>query len=187
MNKILVALKHLHTINKHRFWVLYYCHIAGITSQGLVHDLSKYSPTEFLESIKYYTGTDSPINKCKEINGVSYAWMNHKGRNKHHYEYWQDNFDKGGEPIDMPYKYALEMICDYLAAGRAYNGKSFTYEQEYEWWINKISNPVAMHEHTKAFVDIVLKQLSKGNNVKCVLDPMSTMDLYEYTGENYER
>lgn len=53
--------------------------------------------------------------------------MHHKGRNKHHYEYWQDNFDNGGNPIEMPMKYKKEMLCDYLGAGRAYHGKSFDF------------------------------------------------------------
>ena len=85
--------------------------------------------------------------------------MHHKGRNTHHYEYWQDNFDKGGQPVQMPYKDAVEMLCDYLGAGRAYMGKDFTYQKEYEWWGNKISKPIAMHEHTKTFIQHILANL----------------------------
>ena len=81
-------LGHLKTVCIHRFWVMYYCFKCGLYWQGLIHDLSKFSITEFVESAKYYTGTDSPINKCKAENGVSYAWLHHKGINKHHYEYW---------------------------------------------------------------------------------------------------
>lgn len=117
---MIAAKNHLRTVLTHKKWVFYYCCKAGIPLQGLVHDLSKFSPTEFMESINYYTGTHSPIDECKKKNGVSYAWMHHKGRNPHHYEYWQDNFDKGGQPIKMPYKYAVELLCDYLGAGRAY-------------------------------------------------------------------
>ena len=118
--KIIAAKNHLQTVLTHKKWVFYYCCKAGIPLQGLVHDLSKFSPTEFMESINYYTGTHSPIDECKKKNGVSYAWMHHKGRNPHHYEYWQDNFDKGGQPIKMPYKYAVEFLCDYRGAGRPY-------------------------------------------------------------------
>lgn len=142
-------LSHLKTVCKHKQWVFYYCCKAGIPWQGLVHDLSKFSPTEFWESVKYYQGFRSPIDYCKEINGWSAAWLHHKGRNKHHYEYWQDNFDRGGTPLPMPHKYMLEMLCDYLGAGRAYMGKAFNYTAEYEWWLNKISHSIAMHPATQ--------------------------------------
>ena len=130
-------IKHFNTICKHKYWVFHYCRKAGIVWQGIIHDLSKFSPTEFIESVKYYTGTDSPINECKKINGYSLAWLHHRGRNPHHYEYWTDNYDKGIISIDMPFKYILEMLCDYLGAGRAYQGKSFSVDTEIEWWDNR--------------------------------------------------
>ena len=121
--------------------------------------MSKFSPTEFWESAKYWSGVRSPIDACKEDKGVSKAWMHHKGRNTHHYEYWEDNFDNGGQPVQMPYKDAVEMLCDYLGAGRAYMGKNFNYQKEYEWWLNKSSKPIAMHEHTRTFIHRVLCDL----------------------------
>ena len=154
------AWKHFKKICIHKKWVLYYCQKCGITWQGIKHDLSKFSPIEFFESAKYYQGTDSPINACKSKNGYSMAWFHHKGRNPHHYEYWVDNLDQGGQPIQMPFKYALELICDYLGAGRAYLGTDFTYQKEYEWWLNKIKQPVLMHPQTKAFITNVLELLA---------------------------
>ena len=151
---------HFGKICKHKWWVFYYCCKAGIPWRGIKHDISKFSPVEFWESVKYYQGNRSPIDACKEANGVSKAWMHHKGRNTHHYEYWQDNFDKGGHPVQMPYKDAVEMLCDFLGAGRAYMGKNFTYQSEYAWWKKKISNPIAMHPQTKTFIDICLNYLS---------------------------
>ena len=79
--------------------------------RGLTHDLSKFSPTEFFESVKYYNGSRSPIELCKEKNSYSKAWLHHKGRNDHHYEYWQGDFDSGINHIKMPYKSFCEMIC----------------------------------------------------------------------------
>lgn len=161
-------LKHLKLITIHRWHVFIYCCIAGMPIRGLIHDLSKYSPTEFLESIRYYQGNRSPIDACKEINGYSKAWLHHKGRNPHHYEYWQDNFDKGGEALQMPFEYALELICDYLAAGKAYMKKDFTYIGEYKWWQGKTSNPIAMHPQTLLFVDLMLKKMVKTNSCRCI-------------------
>lgn len=143
---------HLTTVLKHKFWVGYYCFKCGLYWRGLMHDMSKFHPVEFWESVRYYTGTSSPINKCKAEKGYSKAWLHHKGINKHHYEYWQDNFDKGGEALQMPFKYALEMVCDYLGAARAYWGKEFTYVKEWEWWQEKCKI-AAMHPQTKDFVD----------------------------------
>lgn len=160
------ARKHFMKICKHKKYVFLNCCIAGIYWRGITHDLSKFSPSEFLESARYYQGDSSPINACKKENGYSNAWLHHKGRNRHHYEYWQDNFDKGGTPLKMPFIDALEMVCDYIAAGQAYSGSKFNYEDEYYiWWKDKIARPIAMHPQTKRFVDMMLfKMAQEGNN-----------------------
>lgn len=160
---ILNIFRHLKKICVHKYWVFYFCYKAGIPLQGLVHDLSKFSPTEFWESVKYYQGTSSPIDACKKANGWSAAWLHHKGRNKHHYEYWQDNFDNGGTPLEMPPKYKLEMLCDFLGAGKAYYGKDFTYIKEYDWWIAKKRKPLAMTQNDKDFISYWLKKLVINN------------------------
>ena len=152
--------KHLNKVITHKKYVSYYCSEFGIPVQGLFHDLSKFSPIEFFESVKYYQGDKSPIDACKKANGWSMAWMHHKGRNPHHYEFWMDNFDHGGTPLIMPPKYAIELICDYLGAGRAYMGNKFTYTAEFEWWLTKKANGLAMHPMMIEFVDAVLGTLA---------------------------
>lgn len=159
MIKISNIYKHFKKICVHKYWVSFYCNKAGIFWQGIIHDLSKFSPTEFWESVKYYQGNDSPINACKKDKGYSMAWFHHRGRNKHHYEMWIDDFDHGGNPLIMPYKYAVELICDYLAAGRTYMGKNFTYKKEYEWWLNKKTDTLTMHPVIQDFVELVLSDL----------------------------
>lgn len=155
--KIKNAFLHFKKICIHKYWVGKYCFRMGLYWQGITHDLSKFSPVEFFESVKYYQGTRSPIDACKEVNGYSMGWFHHRGRNLHHYEYWQDNFDKGGEPVLMPKKYAVEMLCDYLGAAKAYAGKDFTMESEWNWWLNKKSKGIAMHQSTIKFIDICLE------------------------------
>ena len=162
--------RHLFLIIRHKWIVFKLCVKIGIPWQGLIHDLSKFSPTEFIESIKYYQGTSSPIDACKKDKGWSAAWMHHKGRNKHHYEYWQDNFDNGGNPIEMPMKYKKEMLCDYLGAGRAYHGKNFNYQKELQWWNDKKSKPIAMHPNDMAFIDKYIKLLHNSNTEKSVFN-----------------
>ena len=106
---------HFNLINKHRWKVFMLCIKAGIPFRGLVHDLSKYSLIEFRESVKYFNGKKSPVVVCKKDKGYSDAWLHHKGRNKHHFEYWYD-FACENKTIIMPYQYTVEMICDILAA-----------------------------------------------------------------------
>lgn len=157
-------LGHLKTILVHKWWVFYYCCKLGIPLQGIVHDLSKFSPVEFFESVRFYQGgKSSPIPAAKKKQGYSLAWQHHKGRNKHHYEYWTDNYDLGTTCIKMPYKYVLELIADYLAAGRTYNGKNFTFVDEYEWWV-KARETRKMHQDTKDLVTSVLHGLAYSNN-----------------------
>ena len=96
--------KHLHTITKHRHKVIGHARRAGIFWQGLFHDVSKLSLTELIPSVKYYQGTRSPNEREREIYGYSKAWMHHKGRNKHHFEYWVDlnPATRQYEPVPMP-------------------------------------------------------------------------------------
>lgn len=124
---MLHPIKHFLTITKHRNAVMRHCFKAGIPIRGLLHDLSKYSPTEFLPGVKYFQGTRSPNEQERELFGFSKAWMHHKGRNRHHFEYWNDVNPKSKryEPVKMPIKYLKEMFCDRVAASKIYQGKNY--------------------------------------------------------------
>ena len=150
---------HFSTICVHKFWVFYYCCKLGIPMQGITHDLSKFSPVEFFEGVRYYTGDTSPINTAKDRKGYSDALMHHKGRNKHHYLFWMDRFDNGGYNLMMPFKYALEQIADFMAAGRVYQKKAFTFQSEYNWWLNRKKQPLAMHPALQEFNTVCLKTM----------------------------
>lgn len=121
------AWKHFKTITYHRFLVMKNCFRVGLIWQGLTHDLSKYSPTEFRVGAKYYQGTRSPNAAEREDIGYSTAWMHHKGRNRHHYEYWTDLNLKTRryEPVEMPRWYLAEMVMDRIAASKVYKGKDY--------------------------------------------------------------
>ena len=161
--------KHFKKVLLHKFWVGYFCFKFGLYRQGLLHDMSKFSPVEFWESVKYYDGTRSPIDKCKEINGYSMCWFHHRGRNKHHWEYWVDNFEKGMQPVEIPQKYVLEMFCDWLGAGIAYSGglDNFSIDSELNWWYNKRKVAV-LHKNTLAKLDKMFKNLAKLDDVRKV-------------------
>ncbi len=134
--RLINIFRHLHVVNRHRFKVFLLCLRCGIVWQGLIHDLSKYSFTEFFEGVKYFQGNRSPIEACKEDIGYSLAWLHHKGRNKHHYEYWYDYSLKENSPV-IPFKYYCEMMCDNIAAGMIYNKGSWTEYKSLEFWNNK--------------------------------------------------
>lgn len=119
---------HLKTINEHKRLVMEHCFRVGLYKQGLLHDLSKYSPAEFITGIKYYQGDKSPNAAEREEKGKSEAWLHHKGRNKHHYEYWIDYPGRGQDiaGMEMPVRYVVEMFCDRVAACKVYNKEKYT-------------------------------------------------------------
>ncbi len=149
-------LKHFHTVNKHRFLVFINSIRCGIPYRGLVHDLSKYSPTEFLISARNYSGIRSPIaNERKEEFGYSKAFIHHTRKNKHHFEYWVDVTTGDIILCPMPYKYALESCCDMISASKVYNGKNFTTDKPLEFFL-RAKEKSMMHSATKEFITSVL-------------------------------
>ena len=132
------ALKHFITITKHRHKVIAHCRKAGILRQGLFHDLSKYSLSEFISGAKYYeNGKRSPNEAERLEKGYSKAWLHHKGRNRHHFEYWTD-IDLGTKEISavkMPLRYVKEMFCDRVAASKIYKGKDYTDASPLEYFL----------------------------------------------------
>lgn len=119
--------KHLALVSRHKWEVFKLCCLAGIPWRGFIHDLSKFSPIEFWESVKYYNGHRSPLAVSREVNGYSKAWLHHQGRNKHHWEYWIDGYvTKEGYGCVIPFKFACEMVCDMIAASKVYKGKDYT-------------------------------------------------------------
>ena len=151
--------KHFMTITKHRFLVLKYCFKAGLYRQGLTHDLSKYSFTEFFLGAKYYNGARSPIGIERKTVGYSKAWLHHKGRNKHHFEYWVDlNLEeKAYKPVVMPDRYIAESFCDHLAASKVYNKKNFVPQMVIDYYYQKEKTFLPMHPITQAKFENLLK------------------------------
>ena len=156
----LTSIRHIITVLTHKYWVHKYARKFKIGKYTLLHDLSKFSPVEFNESIHYYSGIKSPIDNCKQIQGYSNAWLHHKGHNKHHWEYWVDFVDCKPVAINMPTRYKLEMLCDFFAAATVYSKSTCTFSMEYAWWQNK-RNSVIMHPETLSFIDNILEFTSE--------------------------
>jgi hypothetical protein len=149
---------HLKTITKHKWYVMKICFKAGLFLQGILHDLSKYSITEFFASAKYFQGDKSPIDAEKAKNGYSLAWQNHKTKNKHHWQYWTD-FENGELiVIEMPSKYLAEMLCDWVGAGKAYNKTSWTVEIFKNWYASN-KDKMILHTLTGLYIDLVMENV----------------------------
>ena len=170
------ALKHFNLITKHKWIVFKLCLKAGIPFRGLMHDLSKYSPTEFIESAKFYVGDHSPITEAKKANGYSKAWLHHKGRNKHHYEYWYDAKAPDKTPV-IPYKYAVEMVCDTLAAGKIYLKEKWNNNSQLEYWL-RTKDLEYINLKTAEFLEAVYKEVSE-NGIDKTINKNNLKRLYK--------
>ncbi|MFA5561652.1 MAG: DUF5662 family protein [Eubacteriales bacterium] len=156
------AIRHLCTITHHRHLVMRSCFRAGIPWQGLLHDLSKYSPVEFSVGAKYYVGDRSPNELERERLGFSYAWMHHKGRNKHHFEYWRDIHPetKQTRPVKMPLRYVAEMFCDRVAACKIYLRGRYTDGAALQYFVRGDAAS-HMHSETAAQLEAWLRLLQE--------------------------
>lgn len=158
MNKLI---GHFRTITKHRHAVIRNCRRAGILWQGLRHDLSKYSLTEFIPGVKYYVGTRSPNELERMDKGYSAAWLHHKGRNRHHFEYWTDYnpVERRVGPVKMPLRYVIEMVCDRMAASKIYLGDKYTDASALEYFVHGKSHRV-IHPETSDLCERLLTMLA---------------------------
>jgi hypothetical protein len=141
-----------------------HCFKVGLIRQGLTHDLSKYSFAEFIPGAKYYQGNRSPQTKERELFGYSAAWLHHKGRNKHHFEYWTDFVDSRRVFVEMPPRYFAEMVCDRVAACKIYLKDKYKQTSSLEYFETK-TDKSGMNEKTaerlKYFLTILAEQGEK--------------------------
>lgn len=154
------AWQHLKTISRHRWLVFCGCVRVGLYWQGFTHDLSKFSPTEFRAGARYYQGTRSPNAAEREDKGYSEAWMHHKGRNRHHYEYWTDMNPRTlrYESVEMPRKYLVEMVMDRRAACMTYQGKNYTPASPLQYF-ERSRERTLMHPQTEKQLAFLLTML----------------------------
>jgi len=163
------AYKHFCTITKHRHKVIYHSLKTGIFFQGLRHDLSKYTFSEFISGAKYYQGDRSPNEMERRLFGYSKAWLHHKGRNKHHFEYWTDydTVTKIVSPVKMPWKYVVEMFCDRVAASKIYQGENYTTSHPIEYFMMSKNTRIIHPETSDEIEKLLLMLRDKGEKETC--------------------
>ena len=169
-------IKHTKLVLKHKWVVFKLCCKVGIPWRGFMHDWSKFSPTEFIESIKYYDGHKSPITLCKADKGYSEAWLHHKGRNKHHPEYWVD-LTLPEKTVIMPYKYAAEMICDKMAAGIVYQGKDWNKDWQITYYMRERER-ILIHPQVDKFLMATFTMVSE-KDLDATITKNNIKELYE--------
>lgn len=155
---------HLSTIVHHKRLVRSMCFKCRMYKQGLLHDLSKYSIQEFWPSVKYFQGNRSPITYEKELKGYSNCWLHHKGRNKHHWEYWIDRKQYDVINVQMPLNYVLESVLDKIAASKTYQKQNYTDNYPLEFFTNSYEIKV-MNQETARQIQLLLTYL-KDNGEK---------------------
>ncbi len=154
--------QHLSTVNRHRRLVRQGCFRVGLYWQGLTHDLSKYSPGEFLVGARFWQGNRSPNAAEREVKGYSEAWMHHKGRNRHHYEYWTDMspVTRCYESVPMPRKYLAEMVMDRRAACMTYQREKYTNASPLNYFLGSREREL-MHPQTRQELEYLLTMLAR--------------------------
>ena len=154
--------QHFKTITKHRWLVMLGCFRVGLYRQGLTHDLSKYSPTEFWMGARYYQGNRSPNAAEREDKGYSEAWMHHKGRNRHHFEYWidVDPVEKIYKPVKMPLRFLAEMFCDRVAASKIYRGEKYRDSDPLDYFLSRKPTR-SIHPETSDMLEKLLRMLAE--------------------------
>lgn len=159
--------KHFSTINHHKVLVAKHCFKVGLYRQGILHDMSKYSPSEFWVGVKYFQGYRSPNTAEREIKGYSSAWLHHKGRNKHHLEYWIDYSPKGNHNMvgmKMPEKYVVEMFCDRIAASKIYNKEKYKDSDPYNYYDNSKEHYMLHSESRQLLLEMLTMLKDRGED-----------------------
>lgn len=124
----------------------------GIEEQQLaVHDASKWTAAEFPGYAQHFQGGGAP-------NEFSRAWLHHIHHNPHHWQHWifPDGFtpkesDVENGAVQMPARFALEMIADWMGASRAYTGSWDMID-----WLWKNIPKIRLHSNTAEYVRVVL-------------------------------
>lgn len=153
--------EHFVTITNHKIKVMQNCFRVGLYRQGLLHDLSKYSPVEFLNGAKYFQGDKSPNAGERDDKGFSEAWLHHKGRNRHHWEYWTDYVKEENRitGVPMPLEYIIEMVCDRVAASKVYKKENYTDSSALEYY-NLTRKYYLIHPETDKLLKKLLTMLA---------------------------
>jgi len=164
-------LKYLKYVVRHKWFVMIECFKRGLYWRGIKHDFSKLLPSEFLPYANFFYGErQSDIKKARDESGYykptdtgdknfDFAWLLHQKRNDHHWQWWVLPEDGGGLKIlTMSNKAILEMVCDWIGAGKAQGNISPKDKPllECQKWYEKNKKKIQFSPETKELVENLL-------------------------------
>ena len=165
-------LKYLDYLARHKWFVFLACCHYRLFWLGITHDISKFLPSEFIPYARHFYGK-SGIQEGRDESGYykptdtgdsafDFAWLLHKNRNKHHWQWWVLPEDDGGiKVLEIPHPYRLEMLCDWLGAGRAQRTKGVAY------WYEQNKQKLQLHLDTRVFIESMIRREGRPVHVKC--------------------
>jgi hypothetical protein len=141
--------KYLKYVVRHKWFVLIACiKLKASLRLALLHDISKFRPSEWFDYAHTFY-TSAGVSQYNESPGFKTAWLRHQHRNPHHWQYWLLHQDDGQDiPIEMPRRYAVEMLADWMGAGRAITG-----HWDYRDWYNKNKTKIVLHPNSRELVE----------------------------------
>jgi hypothetical protein len=153
--------KYARYVLRHKWFVFIEC-----CKMGLIHDLSKFSPTEWFPYAENFYGSkpkkrnpDGSYDPLDVAPSFDYAWLSHQHHNPHHWQFWLSMGDRNTQKIlKIPNKYAKEMICDWIGAGKAQGFRSPKDDpyKETRAWYNKNMSKMILHERSRDFIEHII-------------------------------
>lgn len=150
-------LKYLRYLLLHKWFVFIECVKLGIWWRGLVHDLSKFLPSEFFPYAHYFyslilSKSEPGYFQSENVKNVQFkrAWLLHQKRNPHHWQWWvlRNDDDSVAEILEMSDAYRREMLADWRGAGRAQG-----YGDNVREWYQKNKKYICLHPRTRAWIE----------------------------------
>ncbi len=151
-------LKYLSYVLRHKWYVLVECWKVGIVWRGLIHDLSKFLPSEWFPYANYFyrprpkqsVGYMKPVDSGDAA--FDFAWLLHQKRNDHHFQWWILPEDDGDTKV-LPMSDAArrEMLADWRGAGRAQG-----YGDNTLAWYLKNKDKMRLHTNARRKVEAML-------------------------------
>lgn len=150
-------LKYLSYVLRHKWFVFLAACRLGIPWRGLVHDLSKFRPSEWFPYVEHFHGRKA--KPWRDSTGYykptdtgdpafDFAWFLHQKRNQHHWQWWTLPEDGGGlKVLPMSDACRREMLADWRGAGRA-QGKPDTLT-----WYAKNREKMTLHPDARAWIE----------------------------------
>jgi hypothetical protein len=148
---------HLKYTIRHKYHVMVACTKEGMILRGILHDLSKFTPSEFTGYANFFFNPDGSRKEDLDANSEEIkrafgdAFLHHQTSNAHHWQYWIKRTNGHTVVNPMPADIAAEMICDWIGAARA------NYQNEPGIplpWYKQNRSRILLHTDTRNYIEM---------------------------------